>query len=271
MSILRLRNNCFDTMKISVFILTLILAVSSHGQEITIAAAADLRSALDEITSHFQDETSMHVKVVYGSSGNLFQQIQNGAPFDIFFSANADYPKKLETAGLAVPGSYYEYARGHLVLLTSSASALKLDHGLKVLLEPAIKEVAIADPGHAPYGQAAVAALKSQNLYDRISPKIVVGENVAQAASFVTSGAADIGIVAKSLAVVPSARAQTRFAEIPGDEYPPIEQACVLLKSSSKETAARRFVSYIQSPEASKILQRYGFEVPVSKAAKSLQ
>jgi len=140
-----------------------------------------------------------------------------------------------------------------------------------VLLEPSIKRIAIADPGHAPYGQAAVAALKSQGVYEQVSRKMVVGENVAQAASFVISGAADIGIVAESLAVLPSARSQIRFAEIPADEYPPIEQACVLLKSSTKQEAARRFLSYIQGPEASKILQRYGFEVPSAKAAHPLQ
>jgi len=258
-------------MKISAFIITFILTVSSHGQEITIAAAADLRSALDEITSQFQSETPVRVKVVYGSSGNLFQQIQNGAPFDLFFSANSDYPKKLEAVGLSAPGTYYEYARGHIVLLTSASSALNLQQGLKVLLEPSIKRIAIADPGHAPYGQAAVAALKSQGIYDQVSGKIVVGENVSQAASFVTTGAADIGIVAKSLAVQPSARSQIRFVEIPADEYPPIQQACVLLKSSTKQDAARRFLNYIRTPETSKILQRYGFEVPSTKAHQSLQ
>ncbi len=258
-------------MKIAAFILTLILAGSAHGQELTIAAAADLRTALDEITSHFQGETTIHVKVVYGSSGNLFQQIQNGAPFDLFFSANSDYPKKLEAAGLSIPGTYYEYARGHIVLLTSSASALDLKVGLKVLLEPAVKRIAIADPAHAPYGQAAVAALKSQGVYDQVSRKIVVGENVAQAASFVTSGAADIGIVAKSLAVLSSARDQTRFAEVPADEYPPIEQACVLLKSSTRQAAGRRFLTYIQGAETSKILQRYGFDVTRAKTAQPLQ
>src|SRR5438309_5885791 len=258
-------------MKIAAFILTFILTVSSQGQQITIAAAADLRLALDEIASRFQSETSVHVKVVYGSSGNIFQQIQNGAPFDLFFSANSDYPKKLEAAGLSVPGSYYEYARGHIVLLTSASSGWDLQQGLKVLLEPSIKRIAIADPGHAPYGQAAVAALKSQGIYDQVSRKIVMGENVAQAASFVTSGAADIGIVAKSLTVLPSARARLRFVEIPANQYPPIQQACVLLKSSTKQEAARRFLTYIQGPETSKILQQYGFEVPSAKTAQPLQ
>src|SRR3954453_16283984 len=258
-------------MKIAAFILTFILAVPSHGQQITIASAADLRLALDEIASGFQTETSVHVKVVYGSSGNIFQQIQNGAPFDLFFSANSDYPKKLEAAGLSVAGTYYEYARGHIVLLTSATSAWDLQQGLKVLLEPSIKTTAIADPGHAPYGQAAMAALKSQGIYDQVSSKIVMGENVAQAASFVTSGAADIGIVAKSLAVLPSARARIRFVEIPANQHPPIQQACVLLKSSAKQEAARLFLTYIQGPEASKILQNYGFEVPSPKTAQPLQ
>src|ERR1700756_505443 len=129
-------------MKIATFILTFILAVPVSGQQVTIAAAADLRSALDEITSHFKTETSFPVKVVYGSSGNLFQQIQNGAPFDLFFSANSDYPKKLEAAGVIVPGTYYEYARGHIVLFTSSTSTLDLRQGLKVLLDPSVKRIA---------------------------------------------------------------------------------------------------------------------------------
>jgi molybdate transport system substrate-binding protein len=258
-------------MKIATFLLILILTVPSQAQEVTIAAAADLRSALDEISSGFQTETSLHVKVVYGSSGNLFQQLQNGAPFDLFFSANSDYPKKLESAGLTVAGTYYEYARGHIVLLTSSTSTLQLQQGLKVLLEPSIKRIAIADPSHAPYGQAAVAALKSQGIYDQVSGKIVVGENVAQAASFVTSGAADISIVAKSLAVVLSARAQTRFVEIPANDYPPIQQACVLLNSSTRQEPARRFLTYVKGPEASKILQRYGFQVPSAQTAQPVQ
>ena len=258
-------------MKIAAVILVLILAIPSLAQEITVAAAADLRSALDEIAAHFQDETSTRVKIVYGSSGNLYQQIQNGAPFDLFFSANSDYPKKLEASGLAVSGTYYEYARGRIVLFVSSTSLLHIEEGLKVLLDSSVKRIAIADPGHAPYGQAAVAALKTQGLYDRVSRKIVVGENVSQAASFVTSGAADAGIIALSLAMLPSARAQTRFAEIPANQYPPIQQACIVLKSSKEQNSARRFIAYVRGPEASKVLQRYGFEVPATHTAPALR
>src|ERR1700726_3295204 len=179
-------------MKIAVLTLIGILAVPSLAQEITVAAAADLRAALEEISAHYQADASKRVKVIYGSSGNFYQQIQNGAPFDIFFSANSDYPKKLEAAGLALAGTYYEYARGSIVLFVASTSTLDLRKGLQVLLDPSIQRIAIADPAHAPYGKAAVAALKSQGLYDRVSRKMVVGENVAQAASFVMSGASNI-------------------------------------------------------------------------------
>jgi molybdate transport system substrate-binding protein len=258
-------------MKIAGIVLICILAVPSLAQEITVAAAADLRSALDEISAHYQTDTAKRVKVIYGSSGNFFQQIQNGAPFDIFLSANSDYPKKLDAAGLALPGTYYEYARGSIVLFVSSTSKLDLRKGLQVLLDPSIQRISIADPAHAPYGQAAVAALKSQGLYDRVSRKIVVGENVAQAASFVVSGAANIGIVALSLALQPTARSQSRFAEIPANEYPPIQQACIVLKSSKEQNIARQFEAYIQGPEASKVLERYGFQVPAARTTRPLQ
>jgi molybdate transport system substrate-binding protein len=258
-------------MKIAAIILLLGLAVPTQAQEIIVAAAADLHAALDEISAHYKAETSVQVKVVYGSSGSFYQQLQNGAPFDVFFSANSEYPKKLEAAGLTVSGSYYEYARGHIVLFVASTSSLRIEQGLKVLLDSSVKKIAIAEPAHAPYGQAAVAALKSWGLYDKVSRKIVAGENVAQAASFVTSGAADVGIIAMSLALLPSARSQSRFSEIPADEYPPIVQACVILKSSKTQTAATRFVSYVRGPEASKILQRYGFEVPATQAHPPLQ
>src|SRR5205823_8271070 len=151
-----------------------ILCVPAVSQELTIAAAADLRPALEEISSQFQAESGAHVKTIYGSSGSFYQQIQNGAPFDLFLSANAEYPKKLEAAGLTIPGTYYEYARGKIVLLVAAKSPLDLKPGLKILLDPRVNKVAIADPSHAPYGRAAVAALKSEGIYDKISAKIVI-------------------------------------------------------------------------------------------------
>ncbi len=177
-----------------------------------------------------------------------------------FLSANADYPKKLEAAGLTVPGTYYEYARGKIVLMVPASSTLDVKRGLSLLLDPAVKKIAIADPSHAPYGQAAVAAMKAEKIYDQVSPKLVTGENISQAASFVLSGAADAGVVALSLAM--SAGPQVHYAEIPASDYPPIQQACVVLKSSKNPELAAKFETYLRTDEVKKIFGRFGFEVP---------
>ena len=244
------------------FLVLLFVGPPARAQELTVAAAADLRPALEEIASHFHAVSGAQVKLVYGSAGNFYQQIQNGAPFDFFFSANADYPKKLEAAGLTVPGTYYEYARGKIVLMIPVGSTLDLTRGLSVLLDPAVKKIAIADPSHAPYGQAAVSAMKTEKIYDQVSAKLVTGENISQAASFVLSGAADVGIVALSLGL--SAGPQVRFVEIQVGDYPPIQQACVVLKSSKNQDIAARFEAYIRSEEVRKVFERFGFEVPTA-------
>ncbi len=231
-----------------------------RAQELTVASAADLRPALEEIATHFQAASGVQIKLIYGSSGNFYQQIQNGAPFDFFFSANADYPKKLEAAGLTVPGTYYEYARGKIVLMVPASSALDLKRGLSLLLDPAVKKIAIADPSHAPYGQAAVTAMKAEKIYDRVSPKLVTGGNISQATSFVLSGAADVGVVALSLAM--SAGPQARYAEIPAGDYSPIQQACVALKSSRNPELAAKFEAYLETEEVRKIFERFGFAAP---------
>ncbi len=239
------------------------LVARCFAQEIAAAAAADLRPAMEEIVSKFQQShPGAVVKVTYGSSGNFFQQIQNGAPFDLFFSANTDYPKRLESAGLVVPGSYYEYARGKIVLMVSANSKLDLNQGLVTLLNPAVNKIAIADPAHAPYGQAAVAALKAENIYDRVSAKLVTGENISQAASFVLSGAADMGIASLSLALAPSSRQQVRYWEIPASAYPPIQQACVVLGKSKNQKLAIQFKEFFKTNQVREILKRNGFEVP---------
>ncbi|MGA2022286.1 MAG: molybdate ABC transporter substrate-binding protein [Candidatus Sulfotelmatobacter sp.] len=236
------------------------------SQEISVAAAADLQFAMQDIAGRFQKETGKTVKPIYGSSGNFLQQIQNGAPFDIFFSANLDYPNKLEAAGLTEPGSYYQYARGKIVIWVPSDSKLDLSSGMKVLLDPSVKKIAIANPQHAPYGQAAVAALQRENIYDKIKDKFVLGENISQTASFVVSGAADVAIVALSLAVSPNMKGKGRYIEIPVGEYPPIEQACVILRSSKNKQAAREFLSFVKTPAMADVLRSYGFEVQAGSA-----
>ncbi len=231
------------------------------AQEITVAAAADLQFAMQDVAAQFQQQTGKTVKVTYGSSGNFFQQLQNGAPFDMFFSANLDYPKKLESAGLVEPESYYPYAKGKIVVWVPNDSKINIDSGLKVFLDPGVKRIAIANPLHAPYGQAAVSALQKEGIYDTVKDKFVLGENISQTASFVVSGAADAGVVALSLALSPNMKTKGRYVEIPANEYPPIEQACVILAASKNKEGARQFLSFIKSEKVGAILSAYGFDV----------
>jgi molybdate transport system substrate-binding protein len=231
------------------------------AQEITVAAAADLQSAMQDVAARFERETGKKVKVIFGSSGNFFQQIQNGAPFDMFFSANLDYPKKLEAAGLIENGSYYQYGKGKIVVWVPNDSKIDVNSGLKALIDPGVKKIAIANPLHAPYGQAAVSAMQKEGVYDKAKAKFVLGENISQTASFVVSGSADIGVVALSLALSPNMKDKGRYKEIPTDEYPPIEQACVILSSSKNKEIAQQFISYFKSAAVADLLVGYGFEV----------
>jgi molybdate transport system substrate-binding protein len=234
------------------------------AQTITVAAAADLQFAFQDVATRFQKDTGKTVKLIFGSSGNFFAQIQNGAPFDVFFSADIDYPRRLETAGLAEPGTIYPYATGKIVLWVPKESKLDLSRGLQVLLDPSIRKIAIANPEHAPYGRAAVAALRHENIYDKVSAKFVLGENISQTASFVVSGSADIGILALSLALAPSLKEKGKYLEIPSEDYPAIEQAAVILKSSSNKQTARQFVAFLKTQEIQSLLRSYGFTVPGS-------
>lgn len=254
-----------------VAVVTILLGFGSgfcHAQEITVAAAAELQFVMQDVTARFQKETGKNVKLIYGSSGNFFQQIQNGGPFDMFFSANLDYPKKLEAQGLTEPDTFYQYATGKIVIWVPNDSKLDLSPGLKSLLNPAIKKIAIANPQHAPYGQAAEAAMKKEGVYDRVADKLVLGENISQTASFVVSGAADIGIVALSLAVSPNMKDRGRYTEIPSDEYPPIEQACVVLKASQQKDTAKAFLKFLKTPAVAELFKSYGFTVPSSSTPK---
>jgi molybdate transport system substrate-binding protein len=199
--------------------------------------------------------------VIYGSSGNFVQQLQNGAPFDMFFSANLDYPRQLEAAGLVEPGTFYQYATGKIVVWVPNDSKLDLTSGLKVLLDPSVRKIAIANPQHAPYGKAAVAAMRKENIYEQVKEKFVLGEDISQAASFVASGSADAGVVALSLAVSPNMKDRGRYVEVPDGEYPPIQQACVILRSSRNKDVARQFLKFIQSSPIRELLQKYGFAI----------
>jgi molybdate transport system substrate-binding protein len=235
-----------------------------QGKEIRVAAAADLKFAITEMAAEFEKQTGTSVLVTYGSSGNFFSQIQNGAPFDLFFSADIDYPRKLELAGLAEPGTFYEYAVGRLVIWAPVDSSLDVSKlGWNALLDASVQKIAIANPEHAPYGRAAVAALKKAGIYESVKAKLVYGENISQAAQFVQSGNAQAGIIALSLAVSPAMRGGKQW-EIPRDMHPAIVQGATVLKNAKNKEAAWAFLNYAKSEKGRATLVKYGFEFPVS-------
>lgn len=232
------------------------------GQGLTIAAASDLQSALPAIASRFEKETGQPIRLTFGSSGNFFTQIQNGAPFDAFFSADIDYPKRLEATGTAEPGSLQQYAVGRIVLWTRSDSGIDVKRGLAALADARVRRIAIANPEHAPYGRAAVAALRHEGLYDRVRGKFVLGENISQAAQFADSGSADVGVIALALALSPALRKSGTYFEVPESWHPPIEQGAIVLASSRQKPLARQFIEYLKKPEIVRLLHSYGFAVP---------
>jgi molybdate transport system substrate-binding protein len=237
----------------------------TSSPELVVAAAADLSTALQEIGDNYERKTGAKIKLSFGASGALTQQIQNGAPFDLFFSADMDYPRQLIAAGDADGASLYQYAVGKLVLWVPVDSSLDVAHkGMDVLLDPSVKKIAIANPQHAPYGRAAVAALKHAGLYDQVNDRLVLGENISQAAQFVESGNAQAGFVALAHAVAPFMRGKGKYWDVPAEFYPPLAQGAVVLSHSQHKKEAADFLQYIKMKEASELLRKYGFTMPQS-------
>jgi molybdate transport system substrate-binding protein len=240
-----------------------LLASGAAAEEITVAAAADMNVVLPELAARYTKQTGQVVKLSFGSSGNLTNQIRNGAPFDVFFSADEEYPKQLVADGLAVGNSLYRYAVGRLVLWVPNQSALDLQRlGVRALLDPSVKKCAIANPQHGPYGRAAEAALKHFGIYDQVAAKLVLGENVAQAAQFVESGNAQAGLIALSHALAPSMKKEGSYWTVPLDSYPTLNQAAVVLLGSKSQVAARKFLEFVRAPQATSLLEEYGFSLP---------
>jgi molybdate transport system substrate-binding protein len=247
---------------IMVLLVGLFAGPHARGQAVRVAAAADLKFAMTELATQFEKQSGTKLDVTYGSSGNFLTQIQNGAPFDLFFSADSDYPKKLEDADLTEPGTLREYAIGHIVIWTPNESGINpAKDGWQCLLDPRVKKIAIANPEHAPYGRAALAAMKKGDIYERVKDKLVYGENISQAAEFVQSGNAQVGIVALSLAMSPAMKNGNRW-EIPPDSYPPLKQTAVLLKASKNKDAARQLLDFVSGSQGQEILKRSGFTAP---------
>jgi len=246
-------------------VLVLFASVKSLGatnEELTIAAASDLNFAFKELVAEYEKTTGNHVKLSLGSSGNFFSQIQNGAPFDLYFSADIGYPRKLEEAGLTVSGSLYRYAVGRIVMWTGNGTGIDVAKGFDVLRETTIKKIAIANPKHAPYGRAAIAAMEHFKVYDQVKERLVLGENISQAAQFIESGACDIGVIALSLALAPTMKARGTYWEVPAEAHPPLEQGAVILKSSMHQESAQQFLEFMKGSQGQEIMKRYGFTLP---------
>jgi molybdate transport system substrate-binding protein len=244
--------------------------VEAVEREVRVAAAADLKFAFDEVAQEFRKQhPGIKVIVTYGSSGNFYAQLTNKAPFDLFLSADVDYPRKLIEKGLAIKESEFLYAVGHIVVWVPNGSKLDLDKlGILAVLDPTIKKLAIANPTHAPYGRAAEAALKKLGVYDDVKNRLVIGDNIAQTAQFVESGSADAGIIALSLALAPAMRQKGRYWIIPLDAYPQLEQGGVILTWVKDKESTQTLRAFIKSTEGKVILKRFGFMLPGSPLKK---
>jgi molybdate transport system substrate-binding protein len=247
-----------------VFIAILFCGSAKLKADLVIAAASDLRFALDDLISEFhKDHPTSTVKPIYGSSGNFFAQIMNDAPFDLYLSADAVYPRQLIAKGKGKEEDFFLYAVGRLVIWVPKASPIKLEQtGIKALLDPTVKKIAIANPEHAPYGRAAVAAMKKLGVYEKTAARLVLGENIAQTAQFIESGNAEIGIIAHSLAVAPRMKPTGRFWEIPLDAFPRLEQGGLVLANAKNPAAAREFRAFMLGKRGQALLTNYGFILP---------
>jgi molybdate transport system substrate-binding protein len=232
-------------------------------ERLLIAAAASTSHALQEVARAFEEARSIRIRLTLGSTGSLYAQILNGAPFDVFLSADRETPERLVTAKKGESNDLFVYARGDLVAWVPGDSPLAGEPSLAVALtHPSVAAIAIAHPDHAPYGRAAVTALRAIGLYDRLQSKLVLGENVAQAAHFVQSGAAQIGILARPLVVSPAHAARGVLWEVPAETYPAIDHAGLVLRSAEtrgRAGAARDLRSWLTGAEGQALLARHGF------------
>lgn len=231
--------------------------------EVSVAAAADLKFAMDELERTFERANpGVKLRMTFGSSGNFFSQISNGAPFDLLLSADAKYPRQLAAAGLG-RGEVFLYGVGRLAVVVPDSSPIPLGReGIRALVDPSVRIVAIANPKHAPYGRAAEAAMASLGVLPAVKEKLVFGENVAQAAQFVESGAAEVGVVALSLAMAPTMKGRLRFWTVPASAHPRIEQGGLVLKVGANGDGAAVFRDFLLSSAGRAVLKRFGFETP---------
>jgi molybdate transport system substrate-binding protein len=256
--------NVFFKRTVLLVCLLFLAAPFSYGQEVFVAAASSLNFAIREIIEEFESRTPHRVRLSLASSGTLFNQIQNGAPFDVYLSADRAYPEQLELRGLVDPCSGFLYALGRIVVWVRNGSPVDVQAlGVRSLVE-ATGKIAIANPRHAPYGRAAVAVMEHFGIWNSVSDRIVLGENVSQAAQFVQSGAAGIGIIPLSLALSGPMNDTGRYWELPSDAHPALEQEGVILASArsvGRLEAARAFTDWLRGARGRAVLREYGFDL----------
>ncbi len=244
-----------------------LLGAATHAGELRVAAAADLKFAMDEIVSAFNaSNPGDRVEVVYGSSGKFHTQIQQGAPYDLFFSADIAYARELVRSGNAA-SDVQPYALGRIVLWGPTLDATRMT--LAGLTDPKIKRIAIANPRHAPYGKRAEEALRAAGVWDQVEPKLVYGENISHTAQFVQSANAQVGIIALSLALSPELARHGGYGMIPSTLHQPLEQGFVITRRAAGNELARRFAAQMGGAPARAILTAYGFVLPAPRRGGS--
>ena len=240
------------------------IAFPAEPRSVAVAVAANLRPAFEEIAARFQAKNpGVEVKPTFGASGSFFAQISNGAPFDLFLSADADFPAKVVEKGLA-DGKAFTYAYGKLVVWVPKGSKLDLEgKGLAALADASVQKIAIASPELAPYGRAAKSALEKAGFYEKLQGRIVMGQSVSQTARFVQSGNAQAGFLPLSLAKIPPLSDEGRTWPVPPSSYQRIEQAGVIVKGAKQAALARDLAAFIMGDGARDVLERYGYDLPV--------
>ena len=248
----------FSMRRIFALVLLLACAAATQAQQtLRVAAAADLQPLLPKVLAEFSAQTGIHTQASYKSSSTLATAIINGAPFDLFLAADFSFPQRVIDAGRAEEPAPVPYASGTLVLWTRNGGPFN-DLTLGSLRSSALRSLAIANPQHAPYGRAAVAALHHMGLYDTLKPKLAMAENIAQAAQFVESGNAQLGLISLTSALTPRLKASGHFVTVPNGDYPPILQCAVVVKGSPDAKAAHQFLTYLASGAIARQLEAGG-------------
>ena len=239
------------------------LCAATHAGEVTVAVAANFTAPMQKIAQAFEQDTGHKAQLAFGATGKFYAQIKNGAPFDLFLSADLDYPQALIKAGHADAKTLTTFAIGRLVLWTTKPDLAATDLAATVK-NPSVQKLAVANPATAPYGRAALQVLDHLGLTAAARPKLVTGENITQTAQFVETGHADAGFVALSLVLSPKLKDKGRWTEVPTTLYTPLDQGVVLTVRGAANPAATRYLAFLSSPAARKILQDFGYALPAS-------